>query len=183
MALDYQEGAERLWNHFQSEFYSETRDDSMVSTIFANIIASDYETYSDGGIVLGANNNSANKGFIYTALIDLNNSSYNGNAPESIARLARGFTDFWASAFITPDTPAHGGIQVVSVTNDAQLYYQDFYDAIYSFVGQYGTVFNPPYEELFLRLETVVRQIKWFVTERFITGTGTVDTVFIEFIT
>lgn len=183
MALDYSGGAAKLWTDYQNAFYDESRNDNTVVDYFADVFATDYEEYSDGGIVLGALNDSANKGILYTTLIDLNNTVYQGNAPQSIARLARGFTDFWESAFVTPGTPAHGGIAVVSVVNDAQTFYQDFYDAIYSFVGQYGTIFNPPYEELFLRIETVAKQIRWSVTETIITGGGPVNQVFIEFIT
>lgn len=120
--------------------------------------AAAYNNYAKKGIVLGATNNGGDATIIEMFMRGVSSRS------QTITDFAQALAEYWATVAITPGLPAHGGIEVVSVSNNALSHYADFEAAIRASITQ--TESKPYFHQFVSNIETMaVRKIIWTVTE------------------
>lgn len=123
--------------------------------------AEGYDEYAKDGVVLGAENAGGDVSILVSAL-----NSVKGQYPSygaSIDILANGLAQYWATVAVEEGTPAHGGIEVISVVNNAATLAPAFKAAITSSVTQNR---SEPFFKVFVdNIENVVSTIIWSVTE------------------
>jgi len=137
---------------------------------FPNSFASAYETYSLTGEVLGAVHGAQELGIIEAYLKTFSN---------TVIDFATALANYWATVLIVPGIPAHGGISVLSVSNDAASQVSAFASAITaSLTSEYQL---PLMKTLIDNIEAIaLPTITWTVIEIIPTGAGPVPTPFIE---
>lgn len=125
---------------------------------YPSAFAAGYDNYAKEGIVLGAENNGGTKMIIETFLRGVSSRS------QTITDFAQALAEYWATVAITPGLPAHGGIEVVSISNDALSHVADFETAIRASITQ--TESKPYFHQFVSNIETMaVRKIIWTVVE------------------
>lgn len=142
---------------------------------FGAVFASSYEKYSVTGTVLGASHGSQDPSLLENFINGLSGAT-------TVTDLATVFANYWATVAILPGSPAHGGLSVVSVVNDAAAKVSLFEAAITASIG--NKINRPFYEEFINNLYNIaVSNIVWTVTELIQVGPSTVPTPFPETIT
>lgn len=117
--------------------------------------ASAYETYSLSGEVLGANHGSQEPSILETFLRSHNT---------SITQFAMSLADYWSTVLIVPGEPAHGGVQVVQVTNNATSQLSSFESAIRATLTTSLTL--PVFSTLINNIEVIaLPSVTWTITE------------------
>lgn len=125
---------------------------------FATAWARSYNAYASAGVVPG----SVNTGGDASGIEQFFNSVDNSTA--MAGQFAQALADFWATVAIEPGQPAHGGINVISVTNDAAAHVSAFESAIHASVT--NAVRAPYFLHLIENIQAIaVAQITWTVTE------------------
>lgn len=118
------------------------------------LFAAGYKEYAEQGIVLGADNSGSDESIIEFAI----------GKTTTVTELATAFANYWATVAILPGTPAHGGISVVSVVNDAATRVSSFEAAIEASMTTKES--KPYFYNLVNNIETMaVSTIIWTVTE------------------
>lgn len=131
---------------------------------YAAVFADSYHNYANAGIVPGAVSGGGSKSILQTFMDQVN------SAGSSVTEMAQAFTDYWSGVAIQPGLPAHGGVSVVSVTNNAASKYGDFVSAINASYTTSKT--DPGFLNLIQNVEGVVKSITWIITEQ-MSGGGT----------
>lgn len=125
---------------------------------FAAAWGQSYNAYAIAGVVPGALNAGGDTSGIENFLSSVDNST------ATAGRFAQALADFWATVAIEPGQPAHGGINVISVTNDAAEHVSAFQSAINASVT--NEVRAPYFLHLIDNIQAIaVAQITWTVTE------------------
>jgi hypothetical protein len=127
------------------------------SNNFETIFANDYNTYGTAGIVLGAINSGGDTSGFVNVIGSINNSS------GFISAFASALVTYWSTAALINGTPAHGGVSVSKVVNDAGTKQSAFESAISSSYTQSKS--EPFYLNFVQNIENVVKTIQWTVTE------------------
>ena len=126
---------------------------------YPNLFATAYDNYAAQGVVPGAENSGR------TPII-IENFLRSGLAGSSspVTDFATALAEYWAAVAVVPGSPAHGGTEVVSVTNDAMSHVSDFEAAITSSLTTSES--KPWFENFVQNVETIaVSTIVWTVTE------------------
>lgn len=120
--------------------------------------ASAYNDYAMAGVVPGAENTGGDASILEAALTSATSS------PATITTLATAFANYWATVAIDPGTPAHGGVSVVSVSNNAATLAALFEAAINASITDED---SSPWFETFISnvQDMAVANIVWTVTE------------------
>lgn len=146
---------------------------SKSSGSFIDAFADAFESYSLSGEVLGATHGLQQKELlkIFLSLYSIN-----------IIDFATALANYFSTVCIVNGVPSHGGISVVSVTNDALSHIPEFVSAIES---SYTTnLYEPIFHNLINNIESIaLPSITWIVTELVWTGTSFVPIPFLEKIT
>lgn len=138
---------------------------------YPSSFASAYEAYSLTGEVLGAIHGDQQR----PSIIE----SYLRTFSTSIIDFATALANYWATVLIVPGPPAHGGISVVSVVNDATDHVSAFASAITASLTQDYKL--PIMKHLIDNIESIaLPQVTWTVTELIPTGAGPVPMQFAE---
>lgn len=124
---------------------------------FASEFGQHYNNYGKKGIVLGAVNNGGGFSQIISAMTNLNNNKAN------ISLLGASFAQYWSTVALINGSPAHGGVSVASVTNNAMSKASAFKSAIESSYTQ--NRLEPPFQQFLSNIEQVVKSIQWTVVE------------------
>lgn len=121
--------------------------------------AEEYNSYAKMGVIPGAENTGSNTAGIEAAI----RAGVNNNEDE-IKELALVMLRFWYILAVTPSDPAHGGTEVVSVTNDAMLHVGAFETAVRSSMTSSR---SEPFFQVFVEnVQNIgVAAITWVVTE------------------
>lgn len=120
--------------------------------------ATGYNDYAKEGIVLGADNSGGNKSIIEDFMRGVSSRS------QTITDFAQALADYWSTVALANGLPMHGGIEVVSISNDAASHVANFEAAILASITQ--TESKPYFHQFVSNIETMaVRQIIWTVTE------------------
>lgn len=120
-----------------------------------------YHDYASDGEVLGAESGDGDKSILYEMIIQC--AEYGSVDEGVITIIAEGFADYWSTACVTPGEPAHGGVSVVSISNDSSSKVSEYYSAI---VNSYRDEYETPFYLHFIsNVESVVKQVIWKVTE------------------
>jgi len=124
--------------------------------------ASAYETYSLSGVVPGALHGSQSPSIL---------ESFFRSHSTSITQFATSLADYWSSVLLVPGPPAHGGIQVLEVTNDASSQVSAFESAIRASITT--SLVTPVFSNLINNIETIaLPTVTWTVTELVDQGGG-----------
>lgn len=126
---------------------------------FPSAWATAYDNYGKAGVVLGAINEGGNKGALESFL----RGGVNNN-DATITAFAVALATYWADVALIPGDPAHGGTEVVSVTNDAMLHVGAFETAVRSSMTSSR---SEPFFQVFVEnVQNIgVSAITWTVTE------------------
>lgn len=137
---------------------------------YIELFSSAYENYSLTGTVLGAEHGSQQKSFLEVFL---------GLYSNNIVDFATALANYWSTVLLVNGTPMHGGVSVISVTNDAILHIPEFIQAIES---SYTTdLYNPMFHNLINNIEHIaLPSITWVVTELVWVGNAFVPVPFNE---
>lgn len=128
------------------------RGDSMED--YPKLFAEAYQKYAERGIVLGAENSESDASILEAAL----------GRNISVNDLATAFANYWSTVAVVPGVPAHGGMRVISVINDAVAKIPLFRAAIRSSIT--STESKPYFFNFINNIETIaVSNIVWTVTE------------------
>lgn len=140
---------------------------------FPSAWATAYDNYGKAGVVLGAINEGGNKGALDSFLRGGVN-----NDDATITAFAVALASYWADVALIPGDPAHGGISVVSVANDAGSQVSAFESAIRSSMTSSRS--EPFFKVLIENIQNIgVSAITWTVTEVVLTP-APVPTDFLE---
>lgn len=122
---------------------------------FPKQYAEAYETYSLEGIVLGALPGLQQPDIIETFMRSFST---------SITEFATALANYWFTVLIVPGIPAHGGVSVISVVNDANNWIPSFEAAI---LASITTDYKyPVMVHLIENIETIaLPNVTWTVTE------------------
>lgn len=131
---------------------------------FATQFAILYDQYAAQGVVAGAINSGGDPSSLASTLSNLPNSTV------SRSQLANALAAYWSDIAVDNGVPAHGGVSVVNVTNNASSKVSDFLSAINSSVRD--TESRPFFLEFINNIESVVKSINWTVTERMSNGSN-----------
>lgn len=114
-----------------------------------------YEQYSLTGEVLGAVHGNQQPSIIETFMRSFST---------SITEFATALANYWATVLIVPGSPAHGGVSVVSVVNDAASWVSAFEAAI---TASLTTEYKYPVMVHFIEnVESIaLPNVTWTVTE------------------
>lgn len=128
-----------------------------------------YDSYALEGTVIGASVPTSDPSIIRAFFLDVLNNAYT-DGHTVISKMAQMFCDYWETVYTggaqTAGPPMHGGIEIISVVNDAQSFYGAFYAAIVAHRDKVASTINQPFWEEFISdIEVVVKQITWTVTE------------------
>lgn len=131
------------------------------NSTYADDFAAAYDTYAKEGVVLGATNSGGDT----TSILSVMRTDTHINVTE----FAQAFATYWSTVAVDPGAPAHGGVSVAGVVNDAMDHVGDFEAAI---LASLTTEESKPYYHKFLRnLENMaVKKINWTITEVMPTG-------------
>lgn len=141
---------------------------------FADDFAKAYDDHAAEGIVLGALNVGGAKDIISTFLKTVKDGD-----TDTVDRFAKALAAFWLTVAIVPGVPAHGGISVASVINDAMAHEADFKAAIEASITTEES--KPYYFSLVDNIQKMaVSLIIWTVVELIPTPGGPVPTPFPE---
>ena len=126
---------------------------------FAAGFASAYHNYASAGQVLGAISGGGNQSIIQNFMDSVQSNS------QAIPDFAKALADYWAGVAVKPGTPAHGGVSVVSVTNDAASKVSAFLSAITESYTTDKT--DPGFQQLIENIENIaLTAVTWTVTEQ-----------------
>lgn len=134
------------------------------SNNFPADFASKYNNYGKSGVVLGAINNGGNTSGLSSVLGSINNS------PAFIPAFAAALVTYWGSTALINGAPAHGGVAVESVTNNAGSKQSAFEGAISISYTQNRS--EPFYQVFIQNIENVVKSIEWTITEKMPDGSS-----------
>lgn len=126
---------------------------------YPNLFATSYDNYAAQGIVLGADNSGRSPIIIE----DFLRSGLAGSS-QPVTDFATVLAEYWSTVAVVPGEPAHGGTEVISVTNDAMAHITDFEDAI---LASLTTIESKPWFENFVQnvQDIGVSSVTWTVTE------------------
>lgn len=126
---------------------------------FPSAWATAYDNYGKAGVVLGAVNEGGNAGPIESFLRGGVN-----NDDATIVSFANSLVSYWSGVALIPGEPAHGGVSVVSVVNDAASQVGAFESAIRSSMTSSRS--EPFFQVLIENIQNIgVAAITWTVTE------------------
>lgn len=132
---------------------------------FPGAFADAYDAYAKAGVVAGAKNNGGQAALLKTAVAAMDNSS------SSIDVLAQAMASYWATVALEPGTPAHGGVGVVSVANDAAAQISAFKAAITASITD--QIKKPYFLHFIQNVQSIgVAAVTWQVTETFANGSS-----------
>jgi hypothetical protein len=121
--------------------------------------ATGYNNYAKAGIIPGAAPGSEQPSIISNFLEGAKSA---GGA--DVAEFALALAEYWATVLTSPGAPAHGGMSVISVTNNAILHVDDFEAAIKA--SMTSSESKPYYFAFVSNVENIaVKKIIWTVTE------------------
>ena len=124
------------------------------SSDFAKAFAAGYHDYASAGIVLGAMNGNGDKSILERAW----------GRSMTIRNLAIAMSRYWATVAVTPGIPSHGGMRVISVSNNALGLVGAFEAAIRASITQRRS--TPFYFNFINNIEKMaVSKIVWIVVE------------------
>lgn len=124
--------------------------------------ASAYDTYAAAGEVPGADNIGRSPSILQQFLAGLSGAT-------SASAFASALADYWATVAVQPGDPAHGGVLVTDVTNDAASQASAFEAAI---TASLTSEESKPYFLAFVSnvQEMGAKAVTWQVTEQFSDG-------------
>ncbi|MBE0505907.1 MAG: hypothetical protein IBX50_04195 [Marinospirillum sp.] len=118
-----------------------------------------YSTYAADGVVLGADNNGGDAGILEAFF-----KSGFPNSSATITLFATALAEYWSTIAVLPNIPSHGGISVISVSNDSMTFIPLFEAAIIASMSSVEK--TPSFMDIIENIETIaVSQITWTVTE------------------
>lgn len=127
--------------------------------------AQGYDVYAAAGEVPGADNSGRSPGILESVLRD----GMSTQGP-SVTDLAQALAEYWATVAVEPGSPAHGGVSVVSVENDAIAQVAAFESAIQASITQEER--TPYFLEFVSNVESIgVGAVTWSVSEQMPDGT------------
>lgn len=136
--------------------------------------ASAYETYSLSGVVLGAVHGAQQPSILESFL-----RSWNSNSRSSVTEFATALASYWSTVLVVPGSPAHGGVSVVSVTNDSTSHISEFESAILATITT--SFYRPIFINLINNIESIaLPSVTWYVTELVDQGGSLVPVTFTE---
>ena len=124
---------------------------------YGAVFSAAYNTYATAGVLLGATNTGGTAS-ILSAFID-------GRSSQVATQdgFAQALADYWSGVAVIPGTPAHGGLSVESVVNDATSHVATFKAAIVASITDTDT--TPYFETLIYNIQTALASVVWTVTE------------------
>lgn len=126
---------------------------------FPSVWATAYDNYGKAGVVLGAENEGGNRGALESFL----RGGVNNN-DATITAFAVALATYWADVALINGDPAHGGLSVVSVSNDAMSHVGAFETAIRSSMTSSRS--EPFFQVLVENIQSIgVSAVTWVVTE------------------
>lgn len=163
MALDPSSCAADIWSAYQSAagLDSEGKPSGAAAApdAFPADFAGAYDDYARAGVVPGATTGDEDPGPIEEALGD----------QVDLDTLAQAFADYWATVLLVPGEPAHGGVLVTSVANDAAGQSAAFKSAIEVSITSKAS--TPYFEAFIANIEAMgVAAITWTIVEQFSDG-------------
>ena len=122
------------------------------------LFSSSYDDYASDGVVPGAKNLKRSQAVIESFMRSLSGGS------SAIRDFAIALASYWATVAVDQGSPAHGGISVLSVSNNALSKVDLFESAI---LASYTTVESKPWALDFIsKIERLaVKDVIWTVTE------------------
>jgi len=129
---------------------------------FASAFSSAMNSLLSGGVVQGTLNTGANTSELENILNNLSNSESDVDA------IGNAFASLMSNVCTTNGTPAHGGVSVVNVTNDASSKGTNIANIIKSEITDQRK--SPPYQNLANAFISAIGIITWQVTERYSNG-------------
>lgn len=150
--------ADSIWSNFSVSIGlnldGSTSGGNIDGSGYPAMFATEYDKYAKEGVVLGADNGAEDKSILQDAL----------GKSTTVTELATAFADYWATVFIVPGDPAHGGTAVISVVNDAASKVSLFESAIQESITSSKS--EPFFYQFINNIETMaVSSIIWTVTE------------------
>lgn len=124
---------------------------------FVSSFGSAMNSLLSGGGVPGTSNTGANTSGLENILSNLSNSESDVDA------LGEAFASMMSNVCITPGSPAHGGVAVISVTNDASSKGVQVASLLKSKIT--NQLHTPPYTNFADAFMSAVGTITWTVTE------------------
>lgn len=86
----------------------------------------------------------------------------------SLDDFAQTLANYWFTVLLIPGLPTHGGVEVVSVVNDATSHVSDFRSALLASLSLDGTIYRPVFIQFIDNVQTIaLPTITWTITERF----------------
>lgn len=136
--------------------------DAVPSGDFPTGFAGAYDTYAKDGVVAGATNSGGDTSILSGFLSG-------AGQPVAASDFALAFAEYWGTVAVSPGAPAHGGVSVVSVTNDAIAHVSDFEAAIAA--STTNQLSMPFYLAFIQNLESMaVSLIQWTIVEMMPSG-------------
>lgn len=131
---------------------------------YEEIFADAIEAHSLTGEVPGAEHGNQDKTIIEDFIASFSDNS------SGVIEFATALANYWATVLIVPGSPAHGGVEVTDVVNDAANRVSAFEDAITASITQ---EYKYPWMEHFIiNVESIaLPQVIWTVTELMSDGT------------
>ena len=125
-----------------------------------------YDEYALQGVISGSDIPSSDPSIIHAFFTKCANEEFGDDYATLLIEFGQMFADYWSTVFVSGGAPAHGGMEVVSVSNDASGFQPQFTAAIIAH-GQAnsGIYASPPFVKFISDIEVVVKQITWTIDE------------------
>lgn len=117
--------------------------------------ATGYDDYASAGVVPGASNSGGDKSIL---------ANFMASETGGVTAFATALANYWATVAVDPGSPAHGGVAVAGVVNDAASQISAFEAGIQASITTERS--TPYYYQFVNNIQTIsLPQVTWFITE------------------